>query len=105
MRRKTHPILPEHLLDAIARRFRTLGVPSRLRSLNALMDGPLGMAALEFLLAIVLVGFFCTHGREAASLARRTAERIGGSDQGAGRYGGIPSQWPDAEILAGRTQR
>ena len=42
----------------------------------------LAMAALEFLLAIVLVGFFCANGEEAASLARRTASRIGGRDTG-----------------------
>ena len=46
-RRKKKPALPEHLLEAVAQRFRTLGVPSRLRILNALMNGPLGMAALE----------------------------------------------------------
>jgi len=39
--------LPEHLLEVIARRFRTLGVTSRLRILNALMEGPLGMSELE----------------------------------------------------------
>lgn len=39
--------LPEHLLEAVARRFRALGVPSRLRILNALMNGPLGMGDLE----------------------------------------------------------
>jgi ArsR family transcriptional regulator len=43
---KTHA-LPEHLLVDAARRFRALGVPSRLRILNALMTGPLGMAELE----------------------------------------------------------
>ena len=37
----------EEHLEAAARRFRTLGVPSRLRILSALMDGPLGMAELE----------------------------------------------------------
>jgi len=45
--RKKKPALPGHLLDVVARRFRVLGVPSRLRILNALMDGPLGMSALE----------------------------------------------------------
>lgn len=41
-----HDPLPEHMLEGVARRFRTLGVPSRLRILNALMDGPVGMADL-----------------------------------------------------------
>ena len=45
--RKTKPPLPEHLLEAVARRFRALAVPSRLRILNALMNGPLGMSELE----------------------------------------------------------
>ena len=38
--------LPEEQLEAIARRFRALGVPSRLRILNQLMGGPLGMTEL-----------------------------------------------------------
>ncbi len=38
--------LPEDQLEAVAQRFRTLGVASRLRILNALMDGPLGMSEL-----------------------------------------------------------
>ena len=46
-RTKRHQHLPEHLLEGVARRFRTLGVPSRLRILSALMEGPLGMSALE----------------------------------------------------------
>jgi len=46
-KRKTPHHLPEELLEAVARRFRTLGVPSRLRILNALMEGPLGMSGLE----------------------------------------------------------
>ena len=45
-RRKPKPALPDHLLEAVARRFRALGVPSRLRILNALMNGPLGMFEL-----------------------------------------------------------
>jgi ArsR family transcriptional regulator len=45
-KRKAHA-LPEHLLEDVARRFRTLGVPSRLRILNTLMEGRLGMAELE----------------------------------------------------------
>lgn len=45
-RGRTKPVLPDDLLETIARRFRTLGVPSRLRILNALMDGPLGMGEL-----------------------------------------------------------
>ena len=43
----TSHALPEELLEAVARRFRTLGVPSRLRILNSLMEAPLGMAELE----------------------------------------------------------
>ena len=39
--------LPGELVEAVARRFRTLGVPSRLRIVSSLMGGPLGMAELE----------------------------------------------------------
>lgn len=39
--------LSEAQLEAMARRFRALGVPSRLRVLDALMAGPLSMGALE----------------------------------------------------------
>jgi ArsR family transcriptional regulator len=46
-RTKSKQALPEHLLEDVARRFRTLGVASRLRILNALMGGPLGMGDLE----------------------------------------------------------
>lgn len=46
-RRTKKPSLPGHLLEAVARRFRVLGVPSRLRILDALMGGPLGMSELE----------------------------------------------------------
>ena len=45
-RKKRHQPLSEAQLEAVARRFRTLGVASRLRVLNALMDGPLAMSAL-----------------------------------------------------------
>jgi ArsR family transcriptional regulator len=38
--------LSDAQLEAIARRFRALAVPSRLQVLNALMSGPLGMSAL-----------------------------------------------------------
>jgi ArsR family transcriptional regulator len=38
--------LSDAQLELVADRFRTLGVPSRLRVLNALMDGPLGMGEL-----------------------------------------------------------
>ena len=55
--------LPEELLEVIARRFRTLGVPSRLRILNALMAGPLGMGALEH-----------TTGLEQSNLSRQVTE-------------------------------
>lgn len=49
VRKKTTPkrhALPEELLEAIAQRFRTLGVASRLRILSSLMEGPLGMSEL-----------------------------------------------------------
>ena len=46
-RKTAPPALPEHMLDEVARRFRALAVPSRLRILNALMQGALGMAELE----------------------------------------------------------
>jgi len=46
-RRKIKTTLPEALLESVARRFRTLGVPSRLRILSVLMDGPQGMSELE----------------------------------------------------------
>lgn len=39
--------MPAAFLDAVARRFRVLGVPSRLRILNALMGGPRWMTELE----------------------------------------------------------
>ena len=45
--KRQHHALPVELLDAVARRFRTLGVPSRLRILSSLMEAPLGMAELE----------------------------------------------------------
>jgi ArsR family transcriptional regulator len=38
--------LPPEALDAVAERFRLLGAPSRLRILDALMGGALGMGAL-----------------------------------------------------------
>ena len=38
-------LLPE-ILDAVAERFHVLGAPSRLRILDALMDGPRGMGDL-----------------------------------------------------------
>ena len=44
--RKRHAPLTEAQLEAIARRFRTLGVASRLRVLDALMAGPLSMSDL-----------------------------------------------------------
>jgi len=43
---RTHQPLSEAQLDAVARRFRALAVPSRLRILNALMDAPLSMGEL-----------------------------------------------------------
>lgn len=47
--RKTQALhaLPEEHLEAAARRFRTLGVPSRLRILKQLMGGPQGMTELQ----------------------------------------------------------
>ena len=39
--------MPEALLADVADRFRALGSVSRLRILNALMNGPLGMGALR----------------------------------------------------------
>ena len=39
--------VPEVLLESAARRFRTLGVPSRLRILNTLMSGAANMSELE----------------------------------------------------------
>ena len=38
--------LPEDMVDAVAQRFRVLGVPSRLRILSSLMGGALGMTEL-----------------------------------------------------------
>ena len=43
---RQHPALSETQLEAVARRFRALAVPSRLRIVNALMNGPLAMAEL-----------------------------------------------------------
>ena len=40
------PLLPPEALDAVAARFRVLSSPSRLRILNALMDGPLSVGEL-----------------------------------------------------------
>ncbi|MFN3242455.1 MAG: ArsR/SmtB family transcription factor [Planctomycetota bacterium] len=45
-RPRRHAPLSEAQLDAVARRFRALSVPSRLRVLDALMNGPLSMAEL-----------------------------------------------------------
>jgi DNA-binding transcriptional ArsR family regulator len=42
-----HPPLSEAQLEAVAQRFRALGVPSRLRILDALMAGPRSLRALE----------------------------------------------------------
>ena len=39
-------LLPPERLEIVARRFRVLGVPSRLRILDTLMSGALGMGAL-----------------------------------------------------------
>lgn len=39
--------LPQEMLELVARRFRALGVPSRLRILNSLMQGPATMTELK----------------------------------------------------------
>ena len=44
--RRAHQPLTQAQLQAVARRFRALGVPSRLRVLDALMAGPLAMGEL-----------------------------------------------------------
>lgn len=43
---RRHPRLSTAQLDAVARRFRALGVTSRLQVLDALMNGPLSMSEL-----------------------------------------------------------
>ncbi len=58
-----HETLPEELLAAVAARFRVLGTPSRLRILDALMAGPMGMTALGE-----------ATGLEASNLSRQLAE-------------------------------
>ncbi|MCK5942849.1 MAG: winged helix-turn-helix transcriptional regulator [Planctomycetes bacterium] len=45
-RPRRHRPLSEAQLEAVARRFRALAVPSRLRVLDALMNGPLTMSEL-----------------------------------------------------------
>ncbi len=45
-RRRGPKAMSDNMLDAVARRFRALGVPSRLRVLNALMGGPRSMSEL-----------------------------------------------------------
>jgi len=40
------PAMPDELLEQVARRFQALSVPSRLRILNSLMNGPRSMADL-----------------------------------------------------------
>ena len=42
----SHDPLPPALLEAVAERFRVLAAPSRLRILDSLLQGPLGMAEL-----------------------------------------------------------
>jgi DNA-binding transcriptional ArsR family regulator len=44
--RATRNLLPPEAVAAVASRFRLLGSPSRLRILDALMDGPLGAGEL-----------------------------------------------------------
>lgn len=43
----THPRLSDEALEAVARRFGALSSVSRLRVVNALMDGPLRLAELQ----------------------------------------------------------
>jgi len=43
---RPHTNLSDAQLEAVARRFRALAVPSRLRVINALMNGPLAMGEL-----------------------------------------------------------
>jgi DNA-binding transcriptional ArsR family regulator len=48
--RSLHPVphpLPEPLVELIARRFRVLGEPMRIRLLDALRDGPLSVGELQ----------------------------------------------------------
>ena len=45
-RRRPHPLLPETALTLVASRFRALGDPSRLKIVNRLMNGELGVQAL-----------------------------------------------------------
>ncbi len=58
-----HAVLPPAVLSAVAARFRLLGAESRLAILNAIMDGPLSMSALEE-----------ATGLEQSNLSRRVAE-------------------------------
>ncbi|MDA1194463.1 MAG: metalloregulator ArsR/SmtB family transcription factor [Planctomycetota bacterium] len=46
MNDRPHQSLPPALLEAVAERFRVLAAPSRLRILDALLGGPLGVDAL-----------------------------------------------------------
>ena len=45
-RKKLHPSLPETALALVAARFRALGDPSRLKIVNRLMNGELGVQEL-----------------------------------------------------------
>jgi DNA-binding transcriptional ArsR family regulator len=58
-----HAPLPEPVLDAVAARFRLLGATSRLRILNALLDGPRSMSELQEFT-----------GLEQSNLSRRVSE-------------------------------
>ena len=58
-----HPPLPDQVLDAVAARFRLLGATSRLRILNALLDGPRTMGELQE-----------STGLEQSNLSRRVSE-------------------------------
>lgn len=57
------PVMTEAMLEAVARRFRALGTPSRLRILNALMDGALTVGELV-----------AATGLEQSNLSRQVAE-------------------------------
>ena len=58
-----HPPMSDELIQAVAARFRLLGAPSRLKILNAVLDGPRTMTELQDLT-----------GLEQSNLSRRVGE-------------------------------
>lgn len=62
-RARRAPLLLEEQLEVVARRFRVLGVPSRLRILDTLMGGALGMSELA-----------AATGLEQSNLSRQVTE-------------------------------